>query len=146
MKIIIGSDHAGYKVKEKLKKYLAGKKIKFEDIGTDSEKPVDYPEIAIKAAKIVAKDKNAKGILVCGSGIGMAIAANKVKGIRAAAAYDEYTAKMSRMDNDSNILGLRGRLFPYEKTKRIVNIWLNTKFSGNARHIRRIEKIKRIEK
>lgn len=145
MKIILGSDHAGYKVKGKIKKFLEKHEIEYEDIGTNSERPVDYPDYAKKAAKKVAKSKNLMAILVCGTGTGMTIAANKIKGIRAVAAYDEYSAKMSRNDNDSNILGLRGRNFPYNKIEKIVKMWLKTPFSGKTRHKRRIGKIKRIK-
>ena len=141
MKIILGSDHAGYKVKEKIKKLLGKYKIEYEDIGTNSEKPVDYPAYAKKAAKKVAKNKDRMAILVCGTGTGMTIAANKIKGIRAVAAYDEYSAKMSRKDNDANVLGLRGRNFPYTKIEKIVKMWLQTPFSGNKRHKRRISKL-----
>ena len=141
MKVIIASDHAGYKLKEKIIKYLRGKKIEYQDLGTDSLSSVDYPDYAIRVAEKVARSRNTRGILVCGTGTGMTIAANKVKGIRAVAAYDAYSAKMSRIDNDSNVLGLRGRFFPYEKVKKIISIWLNTPFSEEERHKRRLNKI-----
>jgi ribose 5-phosphate isomerase B len=128
-------------LKEKIKKYLARKKIECEDLGTSSFKSVDYPDYALKVAEKVAKNKNTRGILVCGTGTGMTIAANKVKGIRAVAAYDVYSAKMSRIDNDTNVLGLRGRFFPFEKMKKIITVWLDTPFSGEKRHKRRIKKI-----
>jgi ribose 5-phosphate isomerase B len=102
---------------------------------------VDYPDYAIQVAEKVAEDKNLRGILVCGTGTGMTIAANKVKGVRAAAAYDAYSAKMSRIDNDTNVLGLRGRFFPFRRVKKIIHIWLETPFSGKDRHKRRIQKI-----
>jgi len=146
MEVIIASDHAGFELKEKIKNYLERKKIKYHDLGTDSLESVDYPDYALKVAEKVAKNRNTRGILVCGTGTGMTIAANRVKGIRAVAAYDAYSAKMSRIDNDSNVLGLRGRFFPYEKVKRIINIWLNTPFSGQQRHKRRIKKIADYEK
>jgi len=146
MKVIIGSDHAGFKLKEKIKKYLKMKKIEYIDLGTDSLESVDYPDYALEVAKQVARSKDRRGILVCGTGTGMTIAANKVKGIRAVAAYDVYSARMSRMDNDTNVLGLRGRYFPYEKVKKIINIWLNTPFSGEPRHERRLKKISGLEK
>lgn len=146
MKVIIGSDHAGFRTKERLKRYLENKRIKFEDLGTDSERPVDYPDFAEKVAKKVAKSRNNRGILVCGSGTGMAIAANKIKGIRAVAAYDTYSARMSRTDNDTNVLGLRGRAFPFKKITDIIDVWLKTPFSRKPRHKRRIIKIKRLEK
>lgn len=146
MKVFIGADHGGYGVKEKLKGFLKNKRVDFVDLGTYNSDPMDYPDVASKVAKQVAKSKGSRGILVCGSGTGMVIAANKVKGIRAAVAYDPYSAKMSRVDNDSNILGLRARFFPYEKTKKIVSTWLSTKFSNKKRHKDRIRKIARLEK
>jgi len=146
MEVIVASDHAGFKLKEKIKKYLEIKNISYQDLGTDSLASVDYPDYAIKVAELVAKNKNKRGILICGTGTGMTIAANKVRGIRAVAAYDAYSAKMSRVDNDTNILGLRGRFFPFEKVKRIINFWLNTPFSGEQRHKRRLKKIADYEK
>jgi ribose 5-phosphate isomerase B len=145
MRVILASDHAGLRLKEKVKKYLARKKIEYEDLGTKSFKSVDYPDYALKVAEKVAKNKNTRGILVCGTGTGMTIAANKVKGIRAVAAYDAYSAKMSRIDNDTNVLGLRGRFFPFEKIKKIITVWLDTPFSGEKRHKRRIKKIRDYE-
>lgn len=146
MEVIIASDHAGFRLKEKIKKYLERKKIKYRDLGTDSLESVDYPDYALKVAEWVAKNKNRRGILVCGTGTGMTIAANKVRGVRAVAAYDTYSAKMSRIDNDTNVLGLRGRFFPIEKIKKIINVWLNTPFSGERRHRRRIKKIEDYER
>ncbi len=145
MRVILASDHAGLRLKEKVKKYLARKKIEYEDLGTNSFKSVDYPDYALKVAEKVAKNNNTRGILVCGTGTGMTIAANKVKGIRAVAAYDAYSAKMSRIDNDTNVLGLRGRFFPLEKNKKIITVWLDTPFSGEKRHKRRIKKIRDYE-
>src|SRR3989344_7201752 len=141
MKIFLGSDHAGFHVKEKLKKLFDKKKILYEDLGTYSIKPVDYPKYAFKVAEKVAKE-NAKGILICGTGTGMEIAANKLRKIRAVAAYDPYSAKMARYDNNANILCLRGRFFPYKKIETIVNIFLKTKFSNKPRHIKRIEELR----
>jgi ribose 5-phosphate isomerase B len=146
MIVIIASDHAGLRLKEKVKKYLARKKIEYEDLGTESLTPVDYPDYALRVAEKVAKNKKARGILICGTGTGMTIAANKVKGIRAVAAYDAYSAKMSRMDNDTNVLGLRGRFFPFERIKKIIKVWLDTPFSGEKRHKRRIKKIEDYER
>jgi ribose 5-phosphate isomerase B len=145
MRVVIASDHAGLRLKEKVKKYLKRKKIEYEDLGTESFTSVDYPDYALKVAEKVAKNKNTRGILVCGTGTGMTIAANKVKGIRAVAAYDVYSAKMSRKDNDTNVLGLRGRFFPLEKMKKIITVWLDTPFSGEKRHKRRIKKIRDYE-
>lgn len=144
-KIYLGSDHAGFRVKEKLKDYFDAKKIPYEDLGTHSPKSTDYPDYALAVAKKVSKEKDAKGILICGTGTGMVIAANKVKGIRAVAAYDNYSAEMSRLHNDANILALRGRFFPLKKIQKIVSVWLRTSFSGKPRHRRRINKIKKFE-
>ncbi len=146
MRVILASDHAGLRLKEKVKEYLAKKKIEYEDLGTESFTSVDYPDYALKVAEKVVKNKNTRGILVCGTGTGMTIAANKVKGIRAVAAYDAYSAKMSRKDNDTNVLGLRGRFFPLEKIKKIITVWLDTPFSGEKRHERRIKKIRDYER
>lgn len=145
-RVIIGSDHAGFEVKEKIKKYLLAKKVDVEDVSEKYKEGDDYPDHAFNVAKKVAEDKRSKGILVCGTGTGMIIAANKVNGIRAVEAYDEYSAKMSRTDNDTNVLGLRERKFPFSKTKKIVDIWLRTEFSGEERHKRRINKIIGYEK
>ncbi len=146
MVIYIGADHAGFKLKEYLKKYLKSKKIKFEDFGTYTDKILDdFPDFAVKVAKKVSKDKNSKGILICGTGTGMVMAANRIKGIRAALAYDKYSAVMSRRDNDANILCLRGRKINFENEKRIVNYWLNSKFSNIDRYKRRIKKIAKIK-
>ncbi len=141
MKVIIGSDHGGLILKEKIKRFLIKKKINVEDIGTNSTKSVDYPDYAKKVARKVQKNKNYRGILVCGTGTGMCMAANRFKGIRAAIAYDVYSAKMSRKDNNANVLCLRSRKFNHSKSKKLVNIWLKEKFSGLKRHKRRIRKI-----
>ncbi|PIN87027.1 ribose 5-phosphate isomerase B [Candidatus Woesearchaeota archaeon CG10_big_fil_rev_8_21_14_0_10_44_13] len=143
--VIIGSDHAGFRLKEALKKAFQ-RKISIVDMGAYSTDPVDYPDIAKKVAKKVkaGRAEGAKGILICGSGTGMCIAANRFKGIRAVAAYDAYSARMSRLDNDSNILCLRGRNFSPAKAKGITSIWLKTGFSGKKRHSRRIRKLDRL--
>ena len=145
MKVILASDHAGFRLKEKVKAYLKRKKIEFEDLGAHSTKSVDYPDFAFKAAREVARNKDYRGILICGTGTGMVIAANKVKGIRAVAAYDTYSAKMSRVDNDSNVLALRGRFFPFEKIKKFISVWLKTPFSNDPRHKKRLKKIAQYE-
>ncbi len=139
-KIIIGSDHAGFQLKEKIKQYLKDLNYDVEDIGADSEESVDYPLIGKKAAKKVAETKT-KGILICGSGLGMAIAANKVKGVRAALAYDEYTAKVAREHNNANILTLGGRTSSAKDYKKIVKTFLTTQFSKEARHQRRVREL-----
>ncbi|MBM3232539.1 ribose 5-phosphate isomerase B [Candidatus Pacearchaeota archaeon] len=145
-KIIIGSDHAGFSAKEKLKRYLNMKGIEYEDVGAlVFKKDDDYPKYAFAVAEKVVKDKISRGILICHTGTGMAIAANKVKGIRAAEAFDVYSAKMSRKDNDSNILSLHAYNLSYMEMEKIVSAWLNTPFSGKRRHERRIRQIQRYE-
>lgn len=141
MKIAIGSDHAGFKLKEIIKAYLNRKKIAFKDFGTNSEEACDYPDLAYPVAKAVARGEFDCGILICGSGVGVTITANKVKGIRAVNAYDTYTAKQSRQHGDCNVLCLAGRKLTRAKATKIVDVWLKTKFSGDERHLRRIQKI-----
>ncbi|MBU0467218.1 MAG: ribose 5-phosphate isomerase B [Nanoarchaeota archaeon] len=145
--IFLASDHAGFKVKQNIKKFLDRKKISYHDLGPKEYiANDDYPDYAFKVASRVARNKNYKGILVCGSGIGMVIAANKVKGIRAVAAYDKYSAKFSKSHNDSNVLCLRAKNFPFRRTKKILSTWLNTRFSEEDRHNHRIKKIWDYEK
>ena len=146
MKIYFGADHAGFYLKESIKKFLDKKRIGYVDVGNQKlEEGDDYPDYAFKVAEMVSRSKGNKGILICGTGGGMCIAANKVKGIRAVTAFDKYTAKMSRIDNDSNILCLRGRKFFTGKALKIVNSWLSTEFSGKGRHKKRIDKISEYE-
>jgi len=146
VKVYLGSDHAGFEAKENLKKFLSKKKINFEDLGAYAlDEGDDYPDIAFMVAERVSREKDTKGILICGSAEGMEIAANKVKGIRAVAAYDTYTAKMSRAHNDANVLALRARKFPLAKITKIVLTWLGTAFSAEDRHVRRLHKIRAYE-
>jgi ribose 5-phosphate isomerase B len=143
MKIAIGSDHAGFKLKEEIKTFLKRKKIAVRDFGTTSEESCDYPDFAYPAAKAVAAGKFDRGILICGSGVGMTIVANKVKGIRAVNAYDIEIAKQSRLHGDCNILCLAGRKTKKEKALKIVDVWLKTPFSNEERHLRRLRKIEK---
>ena len=145
MKIAIASDHAGFEMKEKAKSFL--KKIGHEhkDFGTEDKKPVDYPDFALKVANAVSKNECERGILFCGTGLGMSIVANKIPGVRAVLCYDIKTAKLSREHNDANVLTLGARIIEFEKAKDIINVWLETGFLGE-RHSKRIEKIKEIEK
>ncbi len=143
--VYIGADHAGFKLKEKLKKYFDKTGITYDDLGGKGEAGDDYPDYAFKVAERVARD-NSRGILICGTGTGMIIAANKIKGIRAAVAYDNYSAKMAREHNDANVLCLRGRNFSDAKNLQLVKIWLNTEFSEAKRHNRRIRKIANYER
>jgi len=139
-KIFISSDHAGFKLKELIKNYLTNKKIKFHDLGTKNENSVDYPDYAHKVARKVKLNKSNVGILVCGSGTGMNIAANKHKNIRAAQCFNLKSTKLSRLHNDANIITLGSRLITKKNAIKFVDVFLNTKFDG-GRHIKRIKKI-----
>ncbi|MBI2651334.1 ribose 5-phosphate isomerase B [Candidatus Woesearchaeota archaeon] len=144
-KIILGSDHAGFELKEEIKLFLKELGYKFEDLGAYIKEPCDYPKTAFEVAEKAAKT-GSFGILMCGSGIGEAIVANKVKGIRAANCFNEYTAKMAREHNNSNILCLGARIISTEQAKNITKIWLSADFSKEERHIRRVKQIMQIEK
>jgi len=139
-KIYISSDHAGYKLKEAKKLYLSKKKISFQDIGPHNNDRVDYPDFAHKVAKKVKINKNNVGILVCGSGMGMNIAANRHKNIRAAQCFNLKSTKLSRLHNDANIITLGSRLLTKKIALSCVSVFLNTKFDG-GRHLKRIKKI-----
>jgi ribose 5-phosphate isomerase B len=145
MKIAIAADHAGFEEKEKVKKTLDELGVDYTDMGTNSADSVDYPDYARKVGEAVAAGKFDKGILVCGSGTGMAIAANKVPGIRAAVAWNEEIARLSRQHNNANVLSLAARYIPDEEQSKIVKAWLETDFEG-GRHERRVVKITQIEK
>ncbi len=144
MKIAIAADHAGYEEKEQLKPLLNELGIQYEDLGTVSPESVDYPDYARKVAEEVAQGHVDQGLLVCGSGTGMAIAANKVPGVRAAVAWTEETARLAREHNDANVLSLGARVTPAEELPKIVRAWFAAKFDG-GRHARRVEKIREIE-
>ncbi len=145
MKIALGSDHGGYQLKENLKKYLKELNVEYKDFGCNSEKSVDYPDIGFKIAIEVKNSNYDKGILICGTGIGMSIVANKIKGIRASLCHDVFSARYAREHNDANILTLGGRVIDSGLAKEIVKVWLNTDFSGEERHIIRLNKIKQEE-
>ncbi len=140
-KVFLGSDHAGFEAKENLKKYLDKKKISYEDLSPVKYEGDDYPEAAFAVATAVASGSGAKGIIVCGSGEGVAIAANKVCGIRAVTMTNVQLAKMSRLHNDANVLGLSEWYLSPVKMKKIVLTWLKTPFSRERRHVRRIKEI-----
>ena len=143
--IAIGSDHGGYKLKEEIKKYLDEKEIKYIDCGCVSEERVDYPNIAKCVAKSVQTGKSDSGILICRSGIGMSIVANKFRGIRCTPCYDENTAKFARMHNNGNILALGADNLTTNQAICILRMWLATEFEG-GRHIERLKIIEEIEK
>ena len=145
MKIAIGSDHGGYRLKEEVKKYLDEKDIEFVDLGCEGEEAVDYPDIASKVAKEVQSKKCDQGILICRSGIGMSIVANKFKGIRCALCHNEYTAKYARLHNDANILAMGADDLTTNEAVCILRMWFATSFEG-GRHEERIKLIDEIEK
>jgi ribose 5-phosphate isomerase B len=145
--IAIASDHAGYILKDELEKHLAEKNIPFEDFGTcDSTTSVDYNDFGVMVAEAVAKGTHARGIIICGTGIGISISANKVPGIRAALCTDSYMAKMSREHNDANVLALGARVIGAGEAIDIVETWLGASFLSGGRHQRRVDKFTDIEK
>ena len=139
-KIFISSDHAGYKLKEDIKLFLKKKKYRFIDLGPNNNDRVDYPDYAHLVAKKVKINKTNRGILVCGSGVGMNIAANRHKNIRAAQCYNEKSTKLSRLHNDANIITLGSRLLSKKNALNCISVFLKTKFEG-GRHSKRIKKI-----
>ena len=144
MRIALGADHAGVDLKEKIKTLLDERGDVYTDFGTSSRESVDYPDYAIKVAREVASGAFDRGLLFCGSGIGMAIAANKVPGIRAAPVVDETSTRLSREHNDVNVLSLGERLTPPDQARRFVEIFLDTPFAG-GRHERRLAKIAQLD-
>lgn len=143
-KVLIANDHAGLAGKTIVKNTLDQMGIEYEDLGTNTEDSVDYPDFAEKVARRVAAGEAERGILICGSGIGISIAANKIHGIRAALAWNEETARLSREHNDANIVAIGGRTTPAETIEQITRAFLTTDFA-KGRHVQRIEKIARLE-
>ncbi|MCR5627912.1 MAG: ribose 5-phosphate isomerase B [Lachnospiraceae bacterium] len=146
MKISIGADHGGFVLKESIVAYLKEKGHEVKDFGTYSKESCDYPVFGQKAAEAVANGECEKGIVICTTGIGISIAANKVKGIRAALCTDPYMAEMTRFHNDANVLALGANIIGDGLAKKIVDVFLETEFSGGERHQRRIDEIGAIEK
>jgi ribose 5-phosphate isomerase B len=144
MKIALGSDHRGFAAKSRLVDQLQKLGHEVVDVGTASADSVDYPDYAFEVAQAVSQNRVERGILVCGTGIGMCIAANKVRGVRAAPCHDTVTVEMSRRHNDANVLCLSADLLSEEQISRMVETWLTTDFEG-GRHARRVEKITRFE-
>ncbi len=144
IKIALGADHAGLELKEKVREYLVSQGYEVEDLGTHSPQPVDYPDYAEKVAARVAAKAVSFGVLVCGTGLGVAMAANKVPGIRAAPCNDTISAHLAREHNDANVLTLGGRLTDEATARKILDTWLATPFAG-GRHERRVEKIAAID-
>lgn len=145
MKIAIASDHRGYLLKQKISSQLKAAGHEVIDAGPDAEESVDYPDFAALVARKVSDKTAERGILICGTGIGMAITANKFPGVRAASCFDEVTAEISRRHNDLNVLCLSGDLLSANSVDRLIKIWMETKFEG-GRHQRRIDKIHELEK
>jgi ribose 5-phosphate isomerase B len=153
VKILVASDHGGFELKSKIVNLLKNKKIQVEDLGSDSSESVDYPDYALKVAERISRGQADAGVLVCGTGIGMCIAANKFKGVRAAVVSESYSARMAKEHNNANILCIGGRVLDpktparpqSEPAEDIVAAWLDAKFEG-GRHDRRLDKIRDIEK
>ena len=145
MKIAVGADHAGYRLKQQVKQHLVALGHEVVDMGTDGDESVDYPDYARGVSELVGSGECERGILVCGSGVGMAIAANKVAGVRAAACYSTDLASLSRKHNDSNVLALGERLTDGKAALKIVDTWLTTEFEG-GRHERRVDKISSMDR
>lgn len=145
MRIALASDHAGYAEKERLKTLLADLGVEFDDLGPVSDASVDYPDFARRVAEQVADGRVEQGLLVCGSGTGMAITANKVHGVRAAVAWSEETARLAREHNDANVLAIGARTTPVDEIPKIVRAWFSTDFAG-GRHAARVAKISEVER
>jgi ribose 5-phosphate isomerase B len=143
-RIALGADHAGFQAKESIKKYLEAAEYAVSDTGTSSGESVDYPDFAIKVARRVQQGEDDLGILVCGTGIGMAIAANKIGGVRAAVAHDALTAQLSREHNDANVLALGARVLSEHQLIEVVASFLSAQFAG-GRHQRRVDKISELD-
>ena len=144
MLVAIGSDHGGFNLKEEIKKMFTEQNIQFLDVGTYSAESIDYPEISQKVGQAVMSGECTRGIIICGTGIGVSIAANKIKGIRAALCHDVFSAQMSREHNDANVLTMGERVIGPGLALMIVQTWLNTEFAG-GRHGRRVDKISQLE-
>jgi ribose 5-phosphate isomerase B len=145
MRIALGADHAGYELKNKIREHLSQQGFEVQDEGTNSGDSVDYPDFAAKVGHDVVSQKADRGILVCGTGMGMAISANKVHGIRAANITSEFEAQMSREHNDLNVLALGARVVDEKQALKLVDLWLKTEFAGD-RHARRVNKMMALEK
>ena len=143
-RIAIGADHAGFQDKEKIKRQLDALGVEYEDVGTNSTESVDYPIYARKVAEKVASGEAERGILVCGSGNGMQIAANKIRGVRAALAWNEETARLAREHNDANVLSVPARMISPEAVAKVIESFLNAEFEG-GRHARRVDEIGELE-
>lgn len=145
MKIAIGADHAGYRLKDVLVPFIQSLGHEIEDVGCSCDQSVDYPDYALPVCDLVASGKAERGILICGTGIGMSIAANKYPGIRCALVHDLFSAKATREHNDTNVLALGERVIGPGVAEEIIRIWLETPFSNGERHVGRVNKVMQIE-
>lgn len=145
MKIVVVADHAGFRLKEEIRDWLETEGYPIEDVGTWSEESADYPPLAHQAATLVARDPGSRGIFFCGSGNGMALVANKVDGIRAISAQGTSEVRAAREDGNINVLALGARVLIEEEARSIIEVFLETEFAGEARHLRRLEQIEEIE-
>ncbi len=146
MKVALGCDHAGFELKKHVKEYIEKLGYEIIDVGTDSEESVDYPDFASKVAMKVANGDTEKGVIVCGSGIGACITANKIKGVRASVCHDEYSASQGVVHDDMNVICIGGRIINQNEAKNFVEKFLSAKFSEEERHLRRLNKVLEIEK
>lgn len=144
MKIVLGSDHAGFELKADLRDYLVRQNIAIFDMGVAEETPADYPRIARAVAEKISRKEFERGVLICGSGIGMSIVANRFPGVRAALCHDLYTARVSREHNDANLLVLGGRLIGKELAREMIKVWLESVFQG-GNHQRRLDQIESLD-
>lgn len=141
MKIAVGSDHGGYRLKEEILRFLVEQGIEYQDYGCFSPDSMDYPDVALKLAQNVAAGKHAVGVLMCGTGIGVSIAANKVRGVRCALCHETFSARMAREHNDANVLAMGGRVIGPDLAREVVKAFLTAQYSGDQRHVRRLAKI-----
>ena len=145
MKIALGADHAGFDLKEKIRQHLVGRGISVEDLGTHSSESVDYPDYARAVGEEIVEKRSDLGVLVCGTGIGMCIAANKIPGIRAANVHTELEAQLAREHNNANVLTLGGRTLDENTAFKLVDRWLGAQFAEGGRHGQRVEKVSQLE-
>ena len=145
MRVAIGADHAGFQLKEDLAKLLAEQGYAIFDMGTHSESPVDYPDYAASVGRAVREGRADRGVIVCGSGAGAAIAANKIKGIRAALAHDTYTAHQAVEHDDANVIAIGSRVIGRALAEEIITAFMQARFTGEDRHVRRLNKVKALE-
>jgi RpiB/LacA/LacB family sugar-phosphate isomerase len=146
MRIVMGADHAGFALKEELRKFVAGLGHEVIDVGTCDESPVDYPDFAVAVGTVILEGSAERGILICGSGVGASVAANKLAGIRAGLCHDTYSAHQSVEHDDTNVLVLGSRIIGSELARELVKAFLSTKFSHEQRHQRRLDKVNALDR